>query len=237
MDDFSAKAPPWALAAAAGVLVTPHDTVGTLTQLCVDAARAVGARAAGLMIPDGDGPLELMTSSSQDAAELDLYELQAGEGPCLEAYASHVAVSAVSAAELRQRWPRFGAALVEAGLSSVHACPMRWHGRALGALNVFWASPTVLGRPDALVLQAFADIATVAVVQAATSAEVDLPRATRLALQRRTVIEQAKGVLVAWGGLSMDDAYEALQRRAVGKGLSVEAAAQEVIRAAVRPPP
>ncbi len=218
------------------MLVTEHDTVGTLTRLCVDAALAVGARAAGLMIPDGDGPLELMTSSSQDAAELDLYELQAGEGPCLEAYASNVAVAATSAAELRQRWPRFGAALVEAGLSSVHACPMRWHGKVLGALNVFWASSTGVDHSDGLVLQAFADIATVAVVQAATSADVDLPRATRLALQRRTVIEQAKGVLAGWEGLKIDDAYEVLLRRALAGGLSVEAAAQEVIREAVRSP-
>ncbi len=227
--------PVQALAAAAAVLVADHDTVGTLTRLCIDCAEAVDAQAAGLMIPDGDGPLEVMTSSSHDAAELDLYELQAGEGPCLDAYAVGAPVAAGSQAELLRRWPTFGAALVEAGLSAVHASPLRWHGRLVGALNVFWTAPRSLDRQGEQLLQAFADVATVVVVQSAATLDVDVPRATRLALARRTVIEQAKGVLAALEGLAMTEAFEVLQQRARAGGASLEDTAQRVVEDAVRP--
>src|SRR4051794_28529752 len=81
-----------ALAAATATLVVKHDVVGTMSAMVEDCARVIGAQAAGLMIADGEGPLEVLVSSPRATRDLEMYELQAGEGPCLDAFSSGVAV-------------------------------------------------------------------------------------------------------------------------------------------------
>lgn len=225
-----------ALAAAAARLVVDHDTMGTLTRLVIDCADVVGGAAGGLMMPDGDGPLEVLTSSSHESAELDLYELQAGEGPCLEAYATASVVHADSAEELRRRWPVFGTRMAELGFGAVYACPLTWRGSPIGALNVFSRAEGELDVEAGVVVRAFADIATVVVVQAGTESAVDLAAATRHALESRTVIERAKGVVAAQRGLDMSAAFELLLAQSQESGTSLEEHAQQVIQGAVRQP-
>src|SRR4051812_31041495 len=54
-----------ALAAAAAALVVDHDVIGTLTAMVSDCAQVVDAQAAGVMVFDGDGPLEVLVSIPQ----------------------------------------------------------------------------------------------------------------------------------------------------------------------------
>src|SRR3954465_7111595 len=90
--------PAGALAAAGGAPRVDHDVVGTMTAMVESCTDVLGAQAAGFMIADGEGPLEVLVSSPRSARELELYELQAGEGPCLDAFSTGVALQ-VSGAE------------------------------------------------------------------------------------------------------------------------------------------
>jgi hypothetical protein len=224
-----------ALAAAAASVVVEHDTVGALTQLSIDFASLAGASAVGIMIADGDGPLEVLAASAHVARELDLYELQSGEGPCLDAYASGGQVHEETAARITARWPRFGPALVDVGFGSVYACPLRWRGSSIGALNVFLPTDAGLDRETQVVAQAFADIATIAVIQAGIPA-FNLAALTHDALQKRTVIEQAKGVLAVTQELDMEGAFQFLLDSSRRDGRRLDVVAQEVIAAAVSQP-
>ena len=105
-----------ALAAAAASLVRDHDMVGTLSQLCDDCADVMGATAVGIMLRDGDRPLEMMAASNHRATEIELYEIQADQGPCVEAARTGATVVADSADEIIARWPAFGSRAVAAGL-------------------------------------------------------------------------------------------------------------------------
>ena len=61
--------------------------------------------------------------------------------------------------------------------------------------------------------QAFADVATISIIQDMASADSDaLARQLQKALDSRVVIEQAKGVLSEHGSLDMDDAFNVLRR-------------------------
>jgi ANTAR domain/GAF domain len=227
-------APAVALAAAAAALVIDHDTVGTLSRLCVDCGDVVGATTVGIMLADASGQLEVVAASSHQAEELDLYELQAGEGPCIDAFQTGASASCVSAEQLITRWPVFGGQAAAAGYQAVQASPLRWRGLVIGAINVFFASPGSLVDEERQIVQAFADIATVAVVQNNQPEAHDLAGITRSALGARAVIEQAKGVLAAQTGLSIAEAFDRLLVMSDDSGTPLETLAREIIDAAIR---
>jgi len=227
-------APAVALAAAAAALVVDHDTVGTLSRLCADCAEVAGATTVGILLAGPMGQLEVMAASSHKAEELDLYELQAGQGPCIDAYHSGASVSCSSAQQVITRWPAFGAHAAAAGVQAVEACPLRWRGLAIGAINVFFTSPGSLVEEERQVVQAFADIATVAVIQINQPVARELADVTRGALATRAVIEQAKGVVAAQTGLSTAAAFDRLLVMSDDSGTPLEPLAREIIDTAIR---
>jgi hypothetical protein len=227
-------APAVALAAAVAALVVDHDTVGTLSRLCGDCAGVTGATTVGIMLAGPSGQLEVMAASSHKAEELDLYELQAGQGPCIDAYHTGASVSCSSAQQVITRWPVFGARAAAAGVQAVEACPLRWRGLAIGAINVFFASPGSLVDEEREVVQAFADIATVAVIQVNQPVARQLADVTRSALATRAVIEQAKGVVAAQTGLTTAAAFDRLLAMSDDSGTPLETLARDVIDTAIR---
>jgi GAF domain-containing protein len=224
-----------ALAAAIASLVRDYDTVGTLSQLCADCAEVVGASAAGIMLADGGGPLEMMAASSHAAADIDLYEIQAGQGPCIEAFRTGQPVASTSAREIVARWPAFGPRAVAAGCLSALACPLRWHGGIIGALNVFFPVPAGPGDEQRRVAAAFADVATIAIIHAGLPAAPDLALVAHRALAARAVIEQAKGVIAAQTGLDMAASFDHLRALAQAEDVMLETLAKDVVERGTRP--
>jgi transcriptional regulator with GAF, ATPase, and Fis domain len=223
-----------ALAAAVSSLVRDYDMVGTLSQLCDDCAEVMGATAAGIMLTDGSGPLEMMAASNHKAADIDLYEIQAGEGPCIEAARTGKMVVACSADEIIERWPAFGPEAVAAGFLAAVACPLRWHEDVVGAINVFLPKARGMDGDEQRVVQAFADVATIAIIHAGLPPTGDLARSTRRALAARTVIEQAKGVIAAQTGFDMATCFDRLRALADARGQLLETVAQDVVDATTR---
>jgi transcriptional regulator with GAF, ATPase, and Fis domain len=224
-----------ALAAAISSLVRDHDMVGTLSQLCDDCAEVLGAAAVGIMLSDGKGPLEVMAASSHRALEIDLYEIQANEGPCIEAAHTGTIVMAGSADEIIARWPAFGPRAVAAGFLAAVACPLRWHGQIIGAINVFLPEAHSADSDEQRVVQAFADVATIAIIHAGLPSLDGLGRATRRALAARNVIEQAKGVIAAETGYDMAASFDYLRALAAARAQLLETVAQDLVDATVRP--
>jgi GAF domain-containing protein len=224
-----------ALTAAISSLVGDYDIVGLLSQLSEDCAEVMGASAAGIMLAAGGRPLELMAASSHRAADIDLYEIQAGEGPCIEAARTGQVVVARSAEEITARWPKFGPQAATAGFLSAMACPLRWHEDVIGAINVFLPTARALSEDEQRVAQAFADVATIAIIHAGLPSADDLARSTRRALAARAVIEQAKGVIAAQTGLDMAASFDHLRALAAERGQLLETLAQELVDATARP--
>ena len=107
-------------------------------------------------------------------------------------------------------WPRFAPAATEAGFLAVHAFPMRLRESVLGTLNLFMAGRGLLS--DADVARAFADAATIALLQAKSASDSrELAAQLQGALNSRIVIEQAKGTLAERDGIGMDEAFDRLR--------------------------
>ena len=167
----------------------------------------MGAAAAGLLLADNQGRLQLMAASDERAKMLEVFQIQAHEGPCQDCFRTGSAVMNADLREAHAEWPLFAPHAVAAGFRSVHAFPLRLRKRVIGALNLFGNDVGRMQAGDMRVIQALADIATIGLLQerAIRRGEV-LTEQLQSALNSRIVIEQAKGVLAELHGCSTDDA-------------------------------
>lgn len=195
-------------------LLDDFDVVELLTDLTERCTALLDIEAAGLLLADPRQNLHLMAATSERSRELELFQLQADEGPCLDCYADGRPVTVADLADERDRWPRFVSAATDAGYASVHAVPMRAAGSVLGALGLFGTRTGDLNDADLLMAQTLAHVACVAILQDhAPTAETVLPQ-LRTALASRIVVEQAKGYLREHFDVSIEDAFTMLRRHA-----------------------
>lgn len=211
-------------------LVDDFDVVELLSLLADRCVEVLGVSAAGVMLFAPGGELRVIASSSEGMRVVELFELQADEGPCLDCCRTGKAVVNEDLTTAADRWPQFAPTAIEAGFRAVDALPMRLRGSVIGALNLFSANPGALAETDVVAGQALADVATIAVLQQRVVAESRiLNDQLNQALNNRVVIEQAKGVLAERAGMSMEAAFEALRRYARNHNLHLSDVARSVI--------
>jgi GAF domain-containing protein len=213
----------------ADTLVDDFDVIDLMHLLCERSVELLDADAAGLILADQHSVLQVMASTTEEARLLELFVLQNDEGPCLDCYTTGQQITNVDLGEFSQRWPRFHAAATAAGFHSTHALPLRLRGRVIGALNLFCAQRSTLTQEDIELGQALCDIATVALLQerAIRSGEI-LAEQLQSALNSRIVIEQAKGILAASAGLSLNAAFSLMRDHARRNHLHLSAVAAEI---------
>lgn len=125
------------LARANATMVDPaRDVTGALAALLAGAVEALPADAAAVLV-EVDGSLDLLAATSHRVADLEVYQAQVDEGPCLDAVRRGVPVGLAGAAALAERWPVAGPVIVRSGYTAVEATPLVFQGVAFGGLNVF----------------------------------------------------------------------------------------------------
>jgi transcriptional regulator with GAF, ATPase, and Fis domain len=226
----------------ADTLVDDYDVVDVLHRLVGYCVELLGAAAAGLLLSDQRHGLQVVAASSERTRLLELLQLQADEGPCLDAYHTGQVINIDDLSSVVQRWPVFAPEALSEGFVAVHAVPLRLRGQVIGALNLFGSDATSLGQQDQTVVRALADTATIGILQerAIRRGEV-LTEQLQGALNSRISIEQAKGVLAHAGQIPMDQAFEHLRayarhnRRRLSE-VAEEIAIRRLLPSAVLPP-
>lgn len=193
-------------------LVADYDVVELLQSLVDNAVDLFDADAAGIMLENQEHELEVVVSTSERSAFIGLMQLEAGEGPCVEAFEQGATVSVADPQEMARRWPHFAEASHRAGYASVHSVPLRSRDRVLGSMNLFRNSSGSLNPRDAAAARALTDVATISILQQQTADHAQLAQAQlQLALDSRVVIEQAKGFIAHTHSLDIEAAFALLR--------------------------
>jgi transcriptional regulator with GAF, ATPase, and Fis domain len=214
----------------ADTLVGDFDVAELMLQLADACIDLLEVDAAGLMLIDPSGELRLVASAPDMMHDLEIFELQSEEGPSLDTIRTGSAVLNVDVRQARERWPRFTAEALRAGIRSTHALPLRLRGDLIGTVNLFTKAEQHLSQSDVALGQALADVATISLLQQRTSRDQTiLAEQLQVALNTRIMIEQAKGVLAELSGLHPADTLRYLRAYARTQGHSLQSVALQVI--------
>jgi GAF domain-containing protein len=217
-------------------LVDDFDVIEVLTMLCNRCVETIDVDAAGVMLVSPTGELQYVASSSESMRILELYQIQADEGPCVECFNSGDAIIDRLLVEATAQWPHFSPRAIELGFSSVYCLPMRLRGRIIGALNFFRVDAEPLDESDVVVAQGLSGVATIAILQHQTSLDAKvLNSQLSKALDSRIIIEQAKGMVSQATSCDVDQAFNRLRAHARNHNARLTAVANAVVDGTIRP--
>jgi hypothetical protein len=234
--DFGAEQLAAAFAHIASVLSTAADTEELLQRVVQLAVATIDScDFAGVMTRPNGRPLTA-AASAPIVRTLDLLQLEAREGPCLDVIehaSSRYAVDLLG----DERWPSFAQAAVETGVRSVLAFHLGVEGIA-AALNLYAQLPDAFSPSDRAHGAIFATHASVALAQQHQHAAV-VNRADTLqqALTTRELIGQAQGILMEREGISGPEAFDILRRASQHLNVKLRDVAQRLVDTGESPNP
>ena len=219
-----------AFATLADTLVDNYDAVELLQTLVDNCRDLLDVTAAGILLADLDGNLEVVASTSEASRLVEVMQLSAQAGPCIDCFTTGTAVSVPDIQQSPAKWARFRDSAEEQGFTSVFALPLRLRETTIGALNLLRAEAGELNERDVRAAQALADVATIGILHARSLSESDAVRGQlQRALNSRIVIEQAKGVLSQINGVTTDEAFNLMRRYARSHGVLLSVVAERVV--------
>lgn len=219
----------------ADTLVDDYDVV-ELLQTLVDACRDIlEVTAAGILLSDETtGQLELVASTSEANRLVEIMQLAAQEGPCIECYRTGEPVTVASLAAA-PKWEGFRAEALANGFSSIHAVPLRLRESTIGTLNIMNAAEGALEEVAQVAVRAFADVATIGILHERSLRESELlAEQLKVALSSRVVIEQAKGVVSFTADVAIPDAFELIRGYARRNRLPLSLVASRIVSRELR---
>lgn len=214
------------------VLSRDGGQVSLPSRLCAACLSALPVSGVGTALMTPDGPSGVVLAATDDLArEVEELQFALGEGPCVEASNSSRPVlepDLVSAGS--PRWPRFGAAVRDAGIRAVFAFPLRVGAIRVGVLDLYRDTPGPLALPDLTEALAFADAATAVILHLQ---DHDGDGSTDAALigpiDGRAEIHQATGMITIQLGIGLAEALLRLRAYAYASGRTVSSVATDVV--------
>jgi GAF domain-containing protein len=190
----------------------------------VNAARAtVHADEAGVTLIRPGHRLESMGSTSPEVRQADDFQHELGQGPCVDAATEGRQLVAEDLA-CDPRWPVWAPKAAGMGLRSILSASLRTAAdRRLGALNLYGYQPRTFTDQDQETARLFAAHATAALWAAVREQNL------QAALESRTVIGQAEGILMVRYGLDEEQAISVLRRYSQQANTKLRDLARDVV--------
>ncbi len=217
------------LGALTGAVLGQQDLLSTLNHIAALSAQVVpGCDAASISTFEAGQPTAVAFSDDW-AKELDEMQYIEREGPCLDASRTGN-VFRIREMTSESRWPAYVPRAAERGAQSMVSIPLQAEGRIFGAINLYARTP------DAFTAEAVA-LAEILAAHAGVASQVaasffrhrDLAEQMREAMQSRSVIDQALGVLMAQRKITADAAFTLIRESSQRLNVKLRILAQEVV--------
>ena len=194
----------------AGIVLAGRELPAVLDEVVRIARRAItGAEATSITLIRDERSFTA-AFDGQLAMDADELQYQRGYGPCLDAgRAGELFV--VTDMRTEERWPDYARSVAELGVLSSLSVPLPFQGATIGALNNYARTPDAFGVADVQLGQEAAAFVAIAVgnAEAAARATTDVEN-MRQAMASRSVIEQAKGILMERYKITSEQAFTLL---------------------------
>jgi GAF domain len=212
------------------------DAGQLLVRLCQFAVDEMALSGCALVLMAGMESSGMLAGAGRHATTVTGLQMELGEGPCLQAYASGVPVLLPDlTADGANRWPAFAAAAVAVGVHAEFSLPLTVGAGGIGTLDLCRDRPGMLDEEhlaDALVT---ADIARDAVLyQQYIPGDTSVTELLDTGGTDRIVVHQATGMIAAQINDNTSNALARLRAAAFASGRPMDDIARDVVERRVR---
>jgi transcriptional regulator with GAF, ATPase, and Fis domain len=197
---------------------------------------APGADGCGVTLERQGRPVTV-SSAGPSASKLDEAQYGQDDGPCLQAMRTGRTVSVPDT--LREtRWDGYPAYAAACGARSSLSLPIAPRTHTAGALNLYAPAPNAFDDVDLDALRQLAAQATGAIALAQRIADAkEFAADLQTALQSRTVIDQAMGVIMGQQRCTPDQAFDVLRAASQHRNVKLRDLCAELIASITGQPP
>lgn len=199
------ESPDGAFARLAVELSQTSTIAQTAQQIVAFGMETVHTQFGGITMLKSRGRFETVGHGSDVVAEADRQQLELGEGPSVDVSTTSRTITSADL-EGDERWPRWGPVAVSLGLRCVLSAELHAGGERIGVLSLYGTRVRHFTDEDVDVARLFARHASAAL------AAVKLREGLLNAIESRTVIGQAQGVLMERFEIDADRAFAILRR-------------------------
>ncbi|MRK00509.1 MULTISPECIES: GAF and ANTAR domain-containing protein [Aeromicrobium] len=183
---------------------------------------AVGAEDAGIMRVRSRKLVETPSATSSRVDQAHQLQAAFDQGPCLDAIKGRATYRSDDVAS-DLRWPQWGPASAELGIRSTVGVRLATRERGFGSLNVYADRPSAFTPADEQIIELLAAHATAAYSAA------DRAEGLSSALDSRTTIGQAQGILMQKFDIGSDAAFDFLKRISQHENKRLHAVAEAIV--------
>jgi GAF domain-containing protein len=218
-----------ALSELAGLLMATVSFEELMQRIADLSARTVeGASTCGITLAQ-DGHVVTVASADPLARLLDEQQYELDQGPCLEALATAVVVSAPDLSR-ETRWTGYPVRALAHGARAVYSSPLLVHDQPIGALNLY---ATIADPFDAAARETAAQLTALAAATITAAMrhhdEATLTDHLRSALSSRSAIDQAIGIVMSTQHCSPDEAFDILRTVSQHRNIPMRAVAADLV--------
>lgn len=192
------------------------DRVSQYARLVLDADDA------GILLMKSRSQIETPAATTSRVNRAHELQVEFDEGPCLDAITGR-ATYVSNDVELDRRWPQWGPAAVSLGIRSAVGVRLASRNRGYGSLNVYSEKVGAFTDADVQVAEMLAAHGT------AAFAAAEKTEGLTTALESRTTIGQAQGILMQKFDIDADTAFGFLKRISQHENQRLFAVAEAIV--------
>jgi GAF domain-containing protein len=221
-----------ALTALSQFLVT-EATLGETLQRVADITMAAmpGAEFCGISMLDQQGRPTTAIFTDEESPVIDAAQYASGKGPCLDAWRTKKVVRIDDMTLAGDTYPEFSVVALEHGVLSMLSLPLVSGDDGLGAMNMYARMQQGFSADDEEIGSELVTTASVVLANASAYwSAYELSEHLTEAMKSRSVIEQAKGMLMARSeNLTAEDAFDLLRRASQRENVKLRDIAQRIV--------
>lgn len=184
----------------------------------------------GILLLTDDGELEYGISNTETGRAIEKTEAELQEGPCTDAARRGLPVIVPDLRDAQDTYPRFVPAALDLGIQAVHALPIHHAGHLIGSLDIISDEPGELSEESVSTAQLLVEVAASYIANSrALAAQSKLARQLEVALESRSIIEQAKGIVAAYHDIPVETAFDRIRRYSRSNQRKLKDVAAEIV--------
>jgi GAF domain-containing protein len=181
----------------------------------------VDADEAGIMVTHSRRDVETPVATGELVVRAHDLQAMFDEGPCLDAIEGKATYLTGDTAN-DDRWPKWGRAVADLGVRSAIGVRLATRGRGYGSLNVYANRLNAFDHEQAELVEVLAAHAS------AAFASAERERGLTDALESRTIIGQAQGILMQTFNIDAETAFSFLRRISQHENIRLHALAEAI---------